>query len=54
MTEEKLVARRQELANVQEQLVAQVNATRGAISECDYWLQELQKPEPEEASDSDE
>ena len=54
MTEEKLVSRRNELAKIHEQMMAQVNATYGAITEVDFWLKELQKPEPEEASDSDE
>lgn len=54
LTEEKLALRKQELLMLHEKMVAQINVLRGSISECDYWIGELEHLEPEEASDSDE
>lgn len=44
MTKEAIEARIQQLQREQEQLVAKTNAFSGAIQDCKYWLEQLEKP----------
>ena len=37
-----------ELRKILEQIHANGNATVGAITECEYWLEQLNKEEPKE------
>ena len=53
--EELIKVRREELEtemkNLQEQHIANVNAFRGAIQQCDIFLEDLNDEKPEMASD---
>ena len=51
MTREMLEARIAELRKVLDQIQANGNATIGAISECEYWLAQLDAQEKENAAE---
>ena len=50
ITKEMLEAKRAELINMQEELIAQVNVCNGAIESVDFWLSVLESEAPQPVS----
>ena len=49
MTREEIETRKAELGKLHDQAVANVNALRGAMQDCDFWLERLvaaEAPQP--------
>lgn len=44
MTKEDITKRRDEYIAQREQLLAQANAVLGAIQDCNYWIEQVDKP----------
>ena len=53
MNSETLVARLEELKQMERQLMANLNAVSGAQQECQYWLELLSKPAESKADECD-
>ena len=58
MTKEQIEARKAELMATRDQLIGQLNATEGALQDCDYWIAQLNaqtaQKVPEAAGDNGE
>ena len=47
MTEGEVLTRKGELEKMLDQAVANANALKGAIQDCDFWLERLREKTPE-------